>query len=181
MCKRKNVRTNAADTIESYWSDMENYVPWRDTFIAWLLFMPIWMSRTIAWRNFYISINNYFSIVLFVAEREQPARGYTIRKLLTSINTKEKWFQPLIHPMLTLIHSYYFYHNAIKLLNSPPLGARSDNVAKVRRQSGPVEPGHHRVPVPHGQGAVPGHHSAWAQGLLREQHRPATQVSINYD
>lgn len=58
-----------------------------------------------------------------------------------------------------------------------PVGPGGDNVSEIRREGGPVEPGHHRVPVPHWQGALPGDYAARAQGLLREQYRPPAQVS----
>ena len=40
-----------------------------------------------------------------------------------------------------------------------------------------MESGHDSVPVPHGQGTLPGHHTSRTEGVLREQRRLATQVS----
>ena len=59
------------------------------------------------------------------------------------------------------------------------LGSRSDNVASVQLQGGPVEPGDDRVPVPDRQGALPGADAAGPQVILRDERQPGTKVSTN--
>ena len=58
-------------------------------------------------------------------------------------------------------------------------GPGSDHVTPVRRQSRPVEPRHHRFPMPHWTGPVHGSNAASPQDVLRTEPQSQPKVKTN--